>query len=346
VLAPPWPIPAPKYGGVESVIDGLCRGLAALGHEVHLWGTTDSTCPVSRSAIIASTDADSVGWQPVEIRHVIAGYAWLAGRQVDVIHDHSLIGPLAGPGRAGVPIATTNHLPFTSLDMAALYRDICDKVAVIAISAAQAEGAVGIRVAAVIHHGTNVATTPIGRGQGDAVGPYVAFLGRMSRDKGVHEAAVACRVAGLRLVIAARMAERSECDYYRETIEPLLGDSVTYIGELDRPAKLDFVGRASALINPVCWPEPFGLVMIEALACGTPVIALRNGAVPEIVDQGITGAICNDVAELATALGRIACFDRLACRRVAETRFSIERMAADHVALYRRLIAQRRLGPG
>jgi glycosyltransferase involved in cell wall biosynthesis len=338
VLAPPWLIPAHGYGGAEAVIDGLCRGLKSAGHEVALWAATDSTCPVTRSGVVSSDNLSNAWTLPIEIHHILAGYDWMGAMGVQIVHDHTLLGPLIGPSRLRVPIVTTNHLPFTTASLSALYRSVCERVTVVAVSESQAEGAADIRIARVIHHGIDVEAIPYGHGEGDERGPYLAFLGRMASEKGVHAAAQAARAAEARLLIAARMEEPQEFHYYRRVVRPLLGGRVQYIGELGWAQKIAFLGRASALINPISWPEPFGLTMIEALACGTPVIALRRGSVGEIIEQGVTGAICNDLPELIGRLQHLDKYDRRRCREVAAKRFSIERMVAEHVELYLSLL--------
>jgi glycosyltransferase involved in cell wall biosynthesis len=334
IIAPPWPIPAHGYGGLEAVVDVLCRGLESLGHDVRLWASTDSTCPVPTSGVVGGADFARRWPMPLEIYHVLAGYDWMAEQRVSIIHDHSLLGPLVGAASSSVPVVTTCHLPLASQEVERLYRNVSHGVDVIAISHAQAGEAERIRIAGVIHHGTDVAASPLGQAEGDEGGPYVAFLGRMSPEKGVREAIVATQEVGLRLKIAARIGNSSERNYFEKYVKPLLGKSAIYVGELDRPAKLDFLGRASALVNPVSWPEPFGLVMIEALACGTPVFALRSGAVPEILDDGVTGAVCGTLHELTSRLRHIDEYDRGACRFAAESRFSMGRMASEHATFY------------
>ena len=338
VLAPPWPIPAPKYGGVEAVVDGLCRGLASIGVQVRLWTTSDSTCPIPKSSCLASTDIDPLNPLPQEISHVIHGYNWFLEEGVEIVHDHTLIGPLYGPSRINRPVVSTNHLPFSLSTHHSIYREISKKVAILAISKDQAMRAKDIRVADVIHHGIDVRACEFGTGDGDSEGNFFAFVGRMSIDKGVHLAATVCKKSGLRLLIAARMEEPKEFEYFEKSVKPLLDDRIRFVGELAHKDKYDLLGRATALLNPITWPEPFGLVMIESLACGTPVIALNNGAAPEIIDQGRVGWTCPTVENFADRLNQVKSIDRRVCRDYAEKFFSLERMARNHAALYTRLV--------
>ena len=167
------------------------------------------------------------------------------------------------------------------------------------------------------------------------------FLGRMSPDKGVHRAIAVARAAGKPLMIAAKMWEPAEHRYFTEVVEPLLGNDAVYVGEVGGGHKLELLGAAEALVNPIRWPEPFGLVMIEALACGTPVLAFPEGAAPEIVDNGRTGFLCRDEEEMAAFVDEVRWIDRRQCRERVRTCFSTEKMVDAHVALYRRIIDAR-----
>jgi glycosyltransferase involved in cell wall biosynthesis len=188
-----------------------------------------------------------------------------------------------------------------------------------------------VRIAAVIPHGLDLTGFRLGAGGG-----YVAFLGRMHPGKGVSTAIRVARAAGLPLRIAAKMREPTERAYFQAEVEPLLGGDVEYVGEIAADEKSAFLGGATCLLNPLAWPEPFGLVMVEALASGTPVVATPCGAAPEIVDHGVTGFLAGSVVDLAAAVRRVGELDRGACRRAAEERFSAERMVRDHLALYGR----------
>jgi glycosyltransferase involved in cell wall biosynthesis len=160
----------------------------------------------------------------------------------------------------------------------------------------------------------------------------------MSPTKGVHAAIRAARAARIPLRIAAKCREEDEWRYLHDVVEPMLGDGVEFVGEVRGDEKVELLGQAACLLNPIAWPEPFGMVMIEALACGTPVVATRRGSVPEIVDHGTTGFVCRTGEELVGFLARVGELDRSACRAAAVHRFSMARMAADHVALYRRVL--------
>jgi glycosyltransferase involved in cell wall biosynthesis len=310
------------------VLDRLARGLVRAGHEVLLAAAANSTCPVPR---VSGTDeanlqAPVYGDTVSELRHVIRSYAELRG--VDVVHDHTLAGPLFRAEHLDAPVLTTNHGPFDAT-LTPIFRAM-QGVGIVAVSHHQASTAIGVPIAGVVHHGIDTGTIPVGRGDGG----YVSFLGRMSRDKGVREAALIARAVGLPLRIAAKLREPAEREYFEAEVEPLLCSDVEYVGELGYREKLELVGGSLALLNPIQWPEPFGLVMIEALATGTPVVGSPFGAAPEIIDDGVTGHLRTGHRPLVDALLAVAALDRTACRAAAAERFSTERMVADHVRLY------------
>ncbi len=324
------PVPPPVYGGTELVVDHLARGLSRAGHVVVLFTTGDATCPVERRWVHPRALGTVVDTRS-ELAHVEAAYEALGG--CDLIHDHTLLGPLWGFARTvDVPVVATVHNPFTP-EAAGLYELVGSRVAIVAISHHQRSTAPRVPVAAVIHHGIDVEQYPLGGGDGG----YVLFLGRMSPDKGVHRALAVAKAAGRRLVIAAKMREPEELRYFHEVVEPLLDDQVTCLGEATGPEKIALLAGAEALLNPIRWAEPFGLVMIEALATGTPVLAFAEGAAPEIVEHGRTGFLCADEDDMAGRLAEVGRLARHACRQSALERFSTERMVEDHLRLYEHL---------
>ncbi len=312
LIAPPSvQVPPAAYGGTELVIDQLARGLLAAGHDVTLFTTGDSTCPVERRWIHPRSlgiDANA----RAALEHVEAAYAELS--DVDVIHDHTVLGPLWSITRRAIaPVVTTAHLAFTP-ELIRLYETVGTFAAVVAISHCQRATAPSVPVAAVIHHGIDVQRSPFGTGNGG----YVLFLGRISPDKGVHRAIEATRAAGKRLVIAAKMWQPEEQRYFEECVRPRLGTDAVYVGEVGASKKYELLAGAEALVNPISWPEPFGLVMIEALSTGTPVVTFARGAAPEIIDHGRTGFLCTDDADMAKKLGSVRGLDRAECRHAAD----------------------------
>jgi glycosyltransferase involved in cell wall biosynthesis len=193
----------------------------------------------------------------------------------------------------------------------------------------------------VIHHGIDAEKFPIGDGAGDAEGEYLLFLGRMAPDKGAHRAIEIARKAGMRVLLAAKMREAWERAYYEEQVAPLLGVDAVYLGEVSHERKIELLAGARALVFPIRWNEPFGMVMLEAFACGTPVLAFPEGAAPEVVEHGVTGFLCEDNQAMVEAVDNIGTIDRANCRAAAEGYFATPRMVADHVALYERVLAAR-----
>jgi len=333
LIAPPWlPVPPVRYGGTEQVVDDLARGLTRLGHDVRLFSIGESTCPVPRAWYFEKA-GEAIGTTVPESAHVLAAYQDLA--DVDVIHDHTILGPLVAGRLSGLPpVVATNHGPF-SAESRLIYQETAKTASIVAISHSQRASAPEVPVAAVIHHGIDLARHAYGDGDGD----YLLFVGRMSPDKGVHHAIRVARRAGRRLLVISKMREHEERAYYEHEVRPLLGDDVELLDEISATERIAVMRSATAVLNPICWPEPFGLVMAEALACGTPVLAFPNGAAPEIVDDGKTGFLCTDESDMVNALSRVGSIDRRACRAAAEQRFDMARMASDHERLYERVVA-------
>lgn len=265
-----------------------------------------------------------------ELSHVVRAYAGL--QDVDIIHDHTLAGPLYLHRPAGVPLVTTIHGQL-SAEAADIYRAAGRRGAIIAISRDQAARIPHVPVRRVIHHGMDVSAVPVGSGRGG----YLCFIGRACPDKGLLEAILVARRAGMPLRIAVKMRQPDELSYFRDVIDPMLGPNEEFLGEVDDAAKYELMGGATAFLNPIQWAEPFGLVMIEALATGTPVVGTAVGSAPEIVEHGRTGYL-GRTGDLAGLVHEAAALDRAACRRAVELRFSAEKMVAEHLRLFRELL--------
>ncbi|MDQ0146624.1 MULTISPECIES: glycosyltransferase family 4 protein [Pseudarthrobacter] len=334
LIAGPWiPIPPLTYGGIERVVDTLARGFAAAGHDVLLAAPTESTCPVPLLPGMRPAVRDELGSTMSELSHVIRAYQGL--QDVDIIHDHTLAGPLYAHRPAKVPVVTTIHGPLHK-EAEDLYRAMARDVAIVAISRDQASHAPEVPVTQVIHHGMDVSAVPVGSGRGG----YLCFVGRASHDKGLLEAITLARDVGMHLKIAVKMREPDEIRYFREVIEPMLGPNEDFVGEVDDATKYRMMGEATAFLNPIQWSEPFGLVMIEALATGTPVIGTRIGSAPEIVEHGRTGFL-GKTGELQGFVEAAAGLSRERCRASVEDRFSAHRMVAQHLRLFDDLLAGR-----
>ncbi len=339
IIATPWaPIPPTLYGGIEQAIDAEARGIAAAGHEVVLFTTGDSTCPVPRRWLLPEAEGERMGVAVPEVRHVLAAYDAVA--DFDVIHDHTVVGPAMasrwGPDSGVPPVVTTIHGPLDG-ELAEIYRRIGDRVALIAISHAQTRPAPDVTIARVIHHGVSAGEFPLGDGQGD----YFIFLGRLSADKGAHRAIAAAEKAGVRLILAGKVRERAEKEYFAQEVAPHLSDDIRFVGEVPHDEKLRLLAGARATLFPIRWNEPFGLVMIESLACGTPVVAFPEGAAPEVIVDGSTGFLVDSEGEMADAIASVGEIDRTACRAAVEGYFSVDRMVGEHLELFEDVIAGR-----
>jgi glycosyltransferase involved in cell wall biosynthesis len=301
----------------------------AAGHDVVLAAHADSTSagrlvPVLHRAVGGTGDLDD------EVGFTQAAWRRLAPESPDVVHEHTA----GGAGIAStVPRVTTMHGP-SDERLAPIYRQIARRSAMVAISGSQAGLATGVPVAQVIHHGVDPTAFPVRAGDGG----YLLHLGRMSPTKGIDRAIRVARRAGMPLVITSKMREPEEREYFDQVIRPMLGHGVTFHGESHGREKLDLLGDAVALLNPIRWPEPFGMVMIEAMACGTPVVVTPCGAAPEIVEHDRTGFVVADEAAMVAAVGRLGGIDRQACRRRVVRHFSTTRMVEAHLELYRRLV--------
>jgi glycosyltransferase involved in cell wall biosynthesis len=339
IIAPPWaPIPPTLYGGIEQAVDAEARGVLAAGHEVLLFTTGDSTCPVPRRWLLPDAEGDRMGVAVPEVRHVLAAYEAVAG--FDVVHDHTVVGPAMastwGPASGLPPVVTTIHGPLDG-ELADVYRRIADRVPLIGISRAQSRSAPDIAIARVIHHGVDADKFPEGDGKGD----YFVFLGRLSADKGAHRAIAAAQKAGVKLILAGKVRERAEKEYFEQEVAPHLSDSIHFVGEVPHEEKLRLLAGARATLFPIRWNEPFGLVMIESLACGTPVLAYPEGAAPEVIVDGKTGFLVDGEGEMADAIASVGEIDRAACRAAVEGYFSVERMVKEHIELFEDVVAGR-----
>ncbi len=342
-IAPPWiTVPPTGYGGTEWVVQQLCDGLTARGHEVVLYATGDSRTAAELRALFPKQMPKVMGQTPYDARHVRFALDDIvaADPPFDLIHDHSgflvvAFGPamLAVGPRPAPPILHTIHCAFDDATHG-FYAQHARSVAYNAISEYQRSmGPAGMDWAGVVHNGIELKGWCYTPRKDD----YLLAFGRVCEAKGFHIAIEVARRAGRRLLMAGALQAQYE-DYFHERVEPQLDDQVVYLGEVSDERRRELFAGAAAFLFPILWPEPFGLVMIEAMACGTPVIAFRNGSVPEVVDDGVTGFIVEDADGMVAALERIGDIDPAVCRRTVEERFTVERLVADYEALYRQLL--------
>jgi glycosyltransferase involved in cell wall biosynthesis len=327
-------VPPALYGGTERVVSYLTEELVRRGHEVTLFASGDSVTSARLVAGSARALRLDRGCRDPLARHfLLLEDVFASASQFDVIHFHVdyLHFPLSR--RSSVPQLTTLHGRLDLPDLVPLYREFAD-MPVVSVSDAQRRPLPGAGWRATVHHGLPERLLGYRKGHGG----YLAFLGRISPEKRLDRAIEIARRSGLRLRVAAKV-DRADEEYFDREIEPLLSDPhVTYLGEISESDKAGFLGGAAALLFPIDWPEPFGLVLIEALACGTPVIAYRGGSVEEIVSQGETGFVVSSLAEAVRAVERLGEIDRRRCRRVFEERFTASRMARDYERVYASLL--------
>jgi glycosyltransferase involved in cell wall biosynthesis len=329
-------VPPKAYGGTERVVSYLTEALVELGHDVTLFASGDSRTSarlvpvVPRSLRLDPGHPDWLVWHTVMLDQV-----FVQAPEFDVVHFHVdfLHYPLVR--RCPTPCLTTLHGRLDLPDLLPLHRHFREQ-ALVSISQHQRKPlGDGCRWLATVHHGLPERLYRHHERPGD----YLAFVGRISPEKRVDRAIHVAKATGIQLRIAAKV-DRVDEAYFRREIEPLLDHPlIEFVGEIEESQKDDFIGRARALMFPIDWPEPFGLVMIEALACGTPVIAWRCGSVPEVVEHGHTGFIVEDASQAIEAARRIGEIDRGACRRAFERRFTARRMAERYVEVYAALDA-------
>jgi glycosyltransferase involved in cell wall biosynthesis len=329
-------VPPKGYGGTERVVSYLTEELVALGHDVTLFASGDS---VTRARLVAACDRalrlDDRCRDPVAAHVSLLGQVVEAAPRFDLLHFHIdyLHFPLTQ--RQPWPRVTTLHGRLDLPELPRLYRQFPGQP-VVSISDAQRRPLPLADWVGTVHHGLPPGLHTFR----DRPGEYLAFLGRISPEKGLDRAVEIARRAGMRLKVAAKV-DRVDRDYYAQVIRPLLraaGRDVEFIGEVGGRDKDEFLGGAFALLFPIDWPEPFGLVMIEALACGTPVIAFRCGSVPEVLQDGVTGFVVDGVDEAVRAVGRVSELRRAECRRAFEERFTASRMTREYLKVYQRVL--------
>jgi glycosyltransferase involved in cell wall biosynthesis len=340
MLAPPWiPVPAPAYGGIEEVVRLLTTGLADRGHDVTLFAPPGSEAPADVVELLESPHPDAIQRAQFEADHVARGFAHIDaaaadGAPYDVIHDHVGHTALAMADRVAAPVVHTLHGPFDE-DATRFYAQHGRKARIVAISRAQLDSAPPeMGGGSVVPNPIDCAEWPFRADKED----LLLWIGRMSPDKGPHRAIAAARKAEAPLVLAGPVQPGQEA-FFAEEVEPHVGhDGIEYVGEADGEAKRELYGRASALLMPIRWPEPFGLVMVEALACGTPVIAFPEGSAPEVVRDGTTGFVVEDEEAMAAAVARLGELDPEACRAECEKRFGVSAVVDGYETVYRAAI--------
>ncbi len=330
-------VPPVKYGGTERVIGWLANELVALGHDVDLYGTGDSDTTANLVPLVdrALWKTDLRDYGPVRMAAFARAFE---EADVDVMHDHAEWAAFPFARASHIPTVTTVHSR-TDTAESAIVHGAFPEMALVSISRAQRRELPAANWVANVPHGL---PADLYRAR-TSRGSYLAFVGRISPEKGVHLAIEVAHRSGIPLKIGGRRPlqvwqypeAKEDRLYWESMIEPHLGrDGIEFVGELDDRGKQDLLQDALALLFPIDWPEPFGIVLIEAMACGTPILARPRGSVPEIVVDGRNGYHCENVDELTRAIERIDRIDRTACRRLFEERFTARRMAEDYLRVY------------
>jgi glycosyltransferase involved in cell wall biosynthesis len=335
MLAPPWiAVPPAGYGGVESVVSALTEALVALGHDVTLFCAPGSTSSARVEVLLGAAHPDEIERALYEADHVARAFAAIESYDgfgdFDVVHDHSGFTALALADRLNVPFVHTLHGPFDA-GTTAFYAEHGHKAALVAISAAQLRTApVGVVADAIIRNPVEVAAWPLRETKDD----YLLWIGRINAEKGPHRAIAAAREAGVPLVLAGIVQPGQEA-FFATEIAPHLDDAhVRFVGEIGGTAKHALFAGARALLMPIRWSEPFGMVMIEALASGTPVIAFDEGAAPEVVVDGVTGFLVADEAAMAAAVRHLPALSARDCRAWVVEHCDAGVIAAAYAELY------------
>jgi glycosyltransferase involved in cell wall biosynthesis len=335
IIAPAWfAVPPVRYGGIEWVVSILADGLVDAGHDVTLFAAGDSQ---TKAHLVTSYDEPPsmrIGLSLPDLHHALTCYA--RADDFDLINDHS--GPLAAALGAApaVPVCHTVHGPLTGEpgDVYSLIGRVSPSVGLISISDSQRAPLPGLNWLATCHNAIALDAYPFEPGDDG----YLLFLGRMSPDKGAHHAVRVAQELGMPLILAGKMHDVEERAHFEATVEPYLSDSIRYVGEVSHDEKVRLLQRASVTVFPIQWPEPFGLVMVESMACGTPVVATRFGAVPEVIEDGRSGVIVDEFEQLAGAVERAVGLSGEDCVATATERFSSQRMVTDYEAAYHRMI--------
>jgi glycosyltransferase involved in cell wall biosynthesis len=336
-LAPLWEcVPPPAYGGIELVVGLLTDELVRRGHDVTLFATGDSTTEAKLSSVhpraLRLDDAvkDYCVYEALQLSHVFQR----AG-EFDVIHSHMGHPALPYSKLIKVPTVHTLHGVFTS-DNAKLYQHAKEQP-YISISNAQVDPQLGLNCVATVYNAIDVKRHRFFPTADEP--PYLVFLGRMSPEKGPHHAITIAKQTGLPLKMAGKVDFVDEEFFAREVKPHIDGCQIQFLGEANHTQKNELMGRAIATLFPITWREPFGLVMVESMAAGTPVIAMRMGSTPEVIDHGKTGYLCDTVEECVQAVKNIDKIDRFACRDHVTSYFSVTQMTDGYEAVYRQVVS-------
>lgn len=331
-------VPAKKYGGSERIVYTLTEELVKRGHDVTLFATGDSLTSAKLQSIVPSSLREMSVCNPYglnELTFAHLGNAYAMYEQFDIIHDHIYAISMPTANICKTPVVSTVHSMFHD-DNLPLYQAM-NNVNLVTISESQIPASAGLNIVGTVYHGLNMGYYPF-RKTHDG---YLLFVGRMSMEKGVHFAIETAQALDIPLKIVARVAD-FEMDYFKTYVKPKLSDPrLEWIGEVDEKRRNTLMSGAMAILHPVTWPEPFGLTMIESMACGTPVVAFNKGSIPEVISPGTSGFVVESVKEMVEAVKNIGTINRSACREYALTNFNPTNMADGYERIYRNILSSK-----
>jgi glycosyltransferase involved in cell wall biosynthesis len=337
MVAPPWfDIPPRAYGGIEWMCYWLTEGLTARGHEVTFFAAGKDNTSANFVRTFDEPPSHRLGEALPDVLHSMAARRVIDELEPDVIHDHTITGPLTA-ARFTAPVVVTAHGPVDG-EIGEYYKGLGSDVSLVAISEAQRRLAPSLNWVRTVYNAIPVDEYPLSEDKDD----YVLWLGRISAEKGPDIAIRAARAAGRRLILAGKCNEAREREFFDDVVRPLLGDGVEWIGEATTQQKKLLLAAARCLILPVQWNEPFGIVMIEAMACGTPVVALRGGSVPELVEHEVTGFVYDNPHHVVEGIQRAESIDPHVCRKHVKNNFDVSTMVEGYEAVYRTVIGANR----
>ena len=338
-IAPPWfPVPPPGYGGVELVVAQLADRLVEMGHDVTLFASPGSRSTAQLvTSVRDAPDPALVGNAWLDAHHALSAYLQIRDGCFDVVHDHSgVVGPALGALLDGMPpVVHTLHGPWDELTRL-YYSVVASRVHLVAVSETQRRANPDVPYAGVVHNGISLDRYPFR----DTKDDFLVYIGRANPDKGPGAAIEVARRVGLPLAMIVKKNEPFERSYWDEIVAPLLHDEVEVFENVSHERKVDLLARARAMVFPIQWPEPFGLVMIEAMACGTPVVACAAGAAVELIEESVTGYLRDSVDELVEAVAQVGNCSPAACRARVEQRFSAEVMVRGYEAVFEALVRE------
>lgn len=338
ISAPWYPIPPTGYGGIELVVSLLTEELVARGHDVTVFATGDSKTAAKLEYVYEKAPSERIGGANFQVEHIHALEAYTHAAEFDIIHDHDGMSSRAMGALVrrllGVPTIVTLHGPADDRSRE-MYTHVKDDLFFVAISNDQKASYGDLNFVDTIYNAIDIDKYSYKQEQGD----YLLWLGRVNPEKGSKQAVQIANELGMKLVFAGKMSEPPEFEYFENEVKPLIGDNVEMVGELDFQTKVDLYAGAYATLFPIQWPEPFGLVMIESMATGTPVVATAMGAAPEVIVDGVTGYLVdNDIGQLVDATRKTGELSRKACREHVEANFTAKVQAARYEAAMQKAI--------